>query len=305
MLTSIDCRRKSYKIRLRKFGLRKNVMVQEEDVPQVMQLVSQAKKGKDPGAELHERVRLATGQVVDVERLRAYLRRRKTQVDPDAPPSPEMTSNAPFARRLPPRTSLIPPTVEAPDIIRLPELVFAEIKTHVSIRFSTAPVTSNEEIVGSRNPLITQAHTTIEKAANLLAIGNLEEAISRLKLVPRHMEILLSEQEVEPPSLQLLIWKTGISLIASASLSGLEKDIDMVVKSLFRYLEYLSLKSTSLSPQIRNILGALSALSRMDGPWMQETAFRGLVAMLDYQDLQREFQSNNIQALSYPHVCSG
>lgn len=302
MRFSHDYSQKAYKLHLRKFGVRKNVRVQKQEVPQVLQLISRVKNAKDSGVS-KERVRLATGQVVDIERLEAYLRRRKLLADEDDPSSsdsddhmsPELMFNAyAAANRLRfhrAHAVLIPPTVDAPDTIRLPEWIFSELRSHVSSKFSDGPAASNEEITKPSNPLVTQAHDTIGEAANLLAAGQLEDAIAWLKLAPRQMEILLTEQEREPPSLQLLIWRMGISLIASARMSGLEADLEQVARSLIRYLGYLSTKSKSLSPQIRNILSALSALSRIDGPWMFETASRGIIAMLDQHDLRRKFQA--------------
>lgn len=278
------CRKKTYKTQLKKFGIRKNVFLDEKDTFQALQLISWARDAERTGRGpelLDSRVKLASGQVVGFKRLASHLERKKigvhgrgSKLTPAA-----AHSNSPAFHKL--------RAIDAPDAIRLPELVFSDVARYVSAKFSIGPAPLNPEIKGPSNPLAIQAHSAIDNAAHLLEDGKLEDAIVQLRLVPERMKVLLGKGDIEPPMTLFLIWKTIISLIASAAGAGVQ--IEGTVKSLVRYTATICHTSASLSPQLRRILAALSQLSQIEGSLMFETAVRGFMCMLAQQDLARKY----------------
>lgn len=181
----------------------------------------------------------------------------------------------------------MPRNIDGPDVFRLPELVFLDVARYISQKFSVGPAALNPEIRGLNSPLAIEAHSTIEDAANLLADGRLKDAIVQLRVAPERLKRLLGNGDVEPPMTLFLIWKTIVSLIASARWAGL--DVEETVKSLVRYTATICNASPSISPQIRRILAALSQLAQIDGYLMFQTAEQGILCMCAQQDLARKY----------------
>lgn len=227
-----------------------------------------------------QRVKLATGQVITFKRLASHLGRKKLSVDTQW----QKKNVTPV--RIPSTASPMPRYIDGPDIFRLPELIFLDVARYTSERFSDGPATLNPEIRGPSDPLALQAHSTIDDAANLLAEGNLEDAIVQLKVAPERMKLLLGNGDVEPPMTLFLIWKTIVSLTASAKWAGL--DVAETVKSLVRYIASICSTQTSISPQLRRIVNALSIMSQIDGYVMFKTAEQGILCMCAQQDLARK-----------------
>ncbi|KAJ4396493.1 hypothetical protein N0V93_000712 [Gnomoniopsis smithogilvyi] len=267
--------KKSYKAQLKKRGINKNVRLDQKDVSQALQLVRKAEKN---GLDLaDQRVKLASGQVVTFKRLASHLGRKKLTVDDrwkkvNVTMAQESLAESPL--------SLV---INGPDIFRLPELVFLDVARYVSQKFSDGPAALNPEIRGPNNPLAIQAHSTIDDAANLLADGKLEDAIVQLRVAPELMNMLLANGDVEPPMTLFLIWKTIVSLTASAKWANL--DVEETVKSLVRYIASICNAQTSISPQLRRIVAALSKMSQIDGHLMFSTAEQGILCMCAQQDL--------------------
>ncbi|KAJ4423632.1 hypothetical protein N0V82_001655 [Gnomoniopsis sp. IMI 355080] len=243
-----------------------------QDILQALQLIKKAEKS---GLELaDQRVKLASGQVVTLKRLASHLGRKKLAVD-----SQWKKTDSAAARG----HAAMPRVIDGPDIFRLPELVFLDVARYVSEKFSVGPAVLNPEIRGPRDPLAIQAHSTIEDAANLLADGKLQDAIVQLRVAPERIRRLLGTGNVEPPMTLFLIWKTIVSLTASAKWAGL--DVEDTVKSLVRYIASICSTEFSLSPQLRRIVTTLSKMSQIDGYAMFKTAEQGISCMFAQQDL--------------------
>ncbi|CAN8101902.1 unnamed protein product [Discula destructiva] len=273
--------KKTYKARLRKFGIKKNVSLGGQDVKYVLKLIAQAKYAEQSGlAVVDSPVKLASGQVVGVKKLASHLERKNITVEN-------------HWRRLNPAdasvllhhaaTGPMPHAIDAPDVYRLPEVVFSDTARYVAAKFSAGPAFLNPETRGPNTPVAIQAHSAVDGAAGLLAEGRLEDAILLLKGVPERLQALLGNGEVEPPMTLFLIWKMIVSLIASAAVAGVEAE--QVVKSLVRYTATIGAASASLSPQLRRITGALSQMSLMEGPLMFETATQAFLSMFAHHDL--------------------
>lgn len=271
--------KKTYKTQLKKFGIKKNVRLGGKDALQAVQLI---KGAEELGLELADKqVRLPSGQVVGFERLARHVGRKKLTVGgAGIQPHPHKFSRHASA------TSPMPRSVDGPDAFRLPELVLLDVARYISQKFSVGPAALNPEIRGPDNPLAIEAHSTIEDAANLLADGKLKDAIVQLRVAPERLKRLLGNGDVEPPMTLFLIWKTIVSLTASARWAGL--DVEETVKSLVRYTAIICNASPSISPQIRRILSALSQLAQIDGHLMFRTAEQGILCMCAQHDLARK-----------------
>lgn len=242
------------------------------------------KKAGKSGLELaDQRITLASGQVVTLKRLANHLGRKKLAVDSQGKQTSSMAARS---------HSALPCVIDGPDIFRLPELVFLDVARYVSEKFSAGPAVLNPEIRGPVDPLAIQAHSTIEDAANLLADGKLQDAIVQLRLAPERIMRLLATGNIEPPMTLFLIWKTIVSLTASAKWAGL--DVEDTVKSLVRYIASICSTQSSISPQLRRIMTALSKMSHIDGYTMFKTAEQGISCMFAQQDLFRESPPQSI-----------
>lgn len=288
--------KKTYKTQLRKSGIKKNVRLGSKDALQAVQLI---KGAQELGLELADKqVRLPSGQVVGFKRLASHVGRKKLAVGGHwVQPRPVEFSRHASA------TSPMPRGINGPDVFRLPELVLLDVARYISQRFSVGPAVLNPEIRGPDSPLAIEAHSTIEDAANLLADGKLRDAIVQLRVAPERLKRLLGNGDVEPPMTLFLIWKTVVSLVASARWAGL--DVEETVKSLLRYIATLCNASTSISPQIRRIVVALSQLAQIDGSLMFKTAEQGILCMCAQQDLARKCLLKSGSLLEFLQSCSG
>lgn len=299
------CREKVYKSRLKSFGLRKNVVLREKDLPQVLQLVSRARRAENYGRD--SKVKLATGQVVSLGRLTSHLKRKATPGQDGHFTDLDLAAVYYLSGADP----MLPRNMDAPDAIRLPQLIFSDVANYVSMRFGVVRLpqfvfsnagssyvsmrfgvstgSSTLEIPPPVYPPASQALSTIENVSHLLANGEIQAAIAQLQVVPQRINLLLEDGNIEPPLTLMLIWKTIVSLIEAATTARAE--VVGVVKSLVRYTASKATASRSISPQFQRIVSALSELSQIDGPLLYETAARAWICTYAQHDIIRESSS--------------
>lgn len=252
-----------------------------KDVLEVLQLMSQAQAaGKhDPDSK----VKLATGQIVSIARLASHLNRKRTKGTHSRCTGADLAAACDFVGAHP----SLPRNVDAPDPVRLPQLIFADVQDYVFMRFSIGPASPDSDTRTPIYSLARRAHSTIDNAARLLADGDVQGAIAQLKVVPEQVKLLLESDNVEPPMTLILIWKTALFLIASTT--TVRAEVEGIAKSLVRYTASIFNTSRSLSPQVQRIVRALSELSQIDGSLMYETAIQGWMCMYAQHDAASKY----------------
>lgn len=295
--TRVETRAKMYKLWLKRLGIRKNVRLQQQDIPYVLQLTSKASRAGPCG-----QVKLASGQVVDIERLASHLHRKRASPGLDALAGDGVDLDR-FARAVchySGHNYALPPRIDEPDALRLPQLVLSDVESYIgsfgpglgsvvlglfteptlcsnyiSMRFQVQSLdTSEPDPIMSIPPLARHVHLAIDTAAYFLANDEVDSAIAQLKIVPERIRLSLAGRGKEPPLTLALIWKVTLFLITSASTA--RPELEGIVRSLLKYIASIIGSSRTISPALRRIVNNLSDLYSIDGHLLNETAARGL-----------------------------
>lgn len=298
---------KAYKARLKQDGLLKNITLKSpEDIEATLQVLAHAQEAATRQAGSPSRsgaaaattittitttsggraagVQLANGHVVTFERLAVHLRRKRMLVDHHA--GHYGAGSSPWA----------PSHLGAPGPWRTAQQIFAKSWEYKARRLKDDPHGGGGGRTSQGPPVVAAAaaaaagrreeaidytpwYDTVMYARDLLRQGHFADAVALLRLAPAQLTQML---RAEPPAALDLILGPIFSLISAAP-QGADLRIQMVVKSLVRYLAAASAEMDGLSPDLRAVVGLLSRLSTEDGSSLYETAIRARKCMLDLE----------------------
>ncbi|ROW02542.1 hypothetical protein VMCG_06150 [Cytospora schulzeri] len=264
---------KMYKVRLRRWGCSKYIKTKAEDVASLPDLLLNE-------GELQGPVQLASGRVVDAERLTSHLlRKRGISVTTSRKGSQPSEIHGVNDQGPSPSDMAVNP----PDIFYVSEAILADTRNYVSGRLM-----SNKAFV-SKGGCATIV-STFYSIRDLLRDGNLDEAVSLLRQAPKQMDSLL---RYEPPR----ILEHLFMIIAHLrDIPG--EQVSRTVRALVRYAAAAAAADLGWPPQhpLRRILSAFAILSEQDAPAQYDLATRGwkcLIEMLDCQLGTPECSSSN------------
>lgn len=249
-----------YKVRLRRWGSSKYIKTKAEDVAPLSSLLG--------GGEHHGPVKLASGLVVDADRLACHLL-RKRGIRVTAGREASQPSRSHRAATQLPLPSIM--AVKPPDVLYVSEAVLADTRTYVSGRMMDMAFSNRGECA----PITITFYTS----RNLLRDGKLNEAVALLREAPRQMNDLLRHES--PRILEDLF-------MVIAYLRGIPGE--PITKSVKALIRYTAAAATELGwpPQhpLWRILSGFATISEQNALVQYDLATRGwkcLVEMLDSQ----------------------
>lgn len=198
-------RSKMYKVRIKQWGYSKNIRTTSEDVGSLMNIVSET---KGP-------VLLATGRVVDSQRLALHLRRKKEGI---------VHTSQPVARtRWPPSPQL--PSIRPPDVFYVSEAVLTHTRGYMWAQMIDA-----DFVLGrTAHPDSKQVTDSMHLLRDLLRGDKVDEAVVLLKQVPGQINALLRH---EPPQILNRIFLMVVHLL---SVPGQQERVGGIIKALVNY----------------------------------------------------------------------
>lgn len=191
-----------YKLRIKQWGYSKNIRTVSEDVGSLMDSVNETKRP----------VVLATGRVVDPQRLALHLRRKKEGVVQTAQP------------RAQPRCPQ-PPSIRPPDIFYISEAVLTHTRGYMYGQ------TIDVDFVSGRtaHPESRQVTDSMHMLRGLLRADKVDEAVVFLRQVPGQIHALLRH---EPPQILNRIFTMVVHLL---SVPGQQQRFGRAIKALVNY----------------------------------------------------------------------
>lgn len=191
-----------YKLRIKQWGYSKNIRTVSEDVGSLMDSVNETKRP----------VVLATGRVVDPQRLALHLRRKKEGVVQTAQP------------RAQPRCPQ-PPSIRPPDIFYISEAVLSHTRGYMYGQ------TVDVDFVSGRtaHPESRQVTDSMHMLRGLLRADKVDEAVVFLRQVPGQIHALLRH---EPPQILNRIFTMVVHLL---SVPGQQQRVGRAIKALVNY----------------------------------------------------------------------
>lgn len=252
---------KMYKVRLRQWGSSKYIKTRAEDAASLPNLLGGG-GGGGGGGEHHGPVRLASGLVVDADRLACHLLRKRGLKA--SQPSRSRSHHA--AIQLPLPSSM---TINPPDTLYVAEAVLADTRTYASGRMA--------DIAFANRGICAPITVTFYTSRNLLREGKLDEAVALLHEAPRQMDDLLRRES--PRILEDLF----MVIAYLRSIPG--EPVTRSVKALIRYTAAAAAE-LGWPPQhpLRRILSGFAMISEQDALAQYDLATRGwkcLIEMLD------------------------
>jgi hypothetical protein len=255
-----------YKVRLRQWGSSKYIKTRAEDAASLPNLLG----GGRGGGEHRGPVRLASGLVVDADRLACHLLRKRglpATAGPKASRPSKIRSRSHHAANQPPLPSFM--TIKPPDILYVSEAVLADTRTYVSGRMV--------DMAFANRGICAPITVTFYTSRNLLREGKHDEAVALLREAPRQMDDLLRRES--PRILEDLF-------MVIAYLRGIPGE--PVTKSVKALIRYTAAAAAELGwpPQhpLRRILSGFAMISEQDALAQYDLATRGwkcLIEMLD------------------------
>ncbi|KAG8157721.1 hypothetical protein KVR01_012383 [Diaporthe batatas] len=241
---------KMYKVRMKQWGYSKNIRTVSEDVRSLMDSVNQTDRS----------VVLATGRVVDSQRLALHLRRKKQGlVRATLPPLPH------------------PPSIRPPDIFHISEAVLAHTRGYMYGQ------TIDVEFVSGRtaHPETKQVTDSMHMLRGLLRADKLDEAVVFLRKVPDQIRALLRH---EPPQILNRIFTMVVHLL---SVPGQQERVGRIVKALVNYAAAAAAEPNlgwSDRHPVRRVLQGLASLDDQDTLALHDLAVRAWKCLLDATD---------------------
>ncbi|KAL1861797.1 hypothetical protein Daus18300_008613 [Diaporthe australafricana] len=245
---------KMFKVRIKQWGYSKNIKTTTEDVDSLMNSMSERRRP----------VVLATGRVVDSNRLALHLRRKKesvlqTGIQPTSPPSPQ------------------PPTIRPPDVFYISEAVLTYTRGYMYGQ------TINVEFVGGRtaHPESKQITDSMHLLRDLLRGEKVDEAVILLRQVPSQINALLRH---EPPQILNRIFTMIVHIL---SVPGQQQRAGGIIKALVNYAAAAAAEPNlgwSEHHPLRKVLQSLAALNDRDALTLHDLAVRAWKCLLETTD---------------------
>lgn len=198
-------RSKMYKVRIKQWGYSKNIRTASEDIGSLMSTVTET---KGP-------VVLATGRVVDSQRLALHLRRKKESLVQTAQPRAQARWPSPPQ----------PPSIRPPDVFYISEAVLTHTRGYMC-----AQVIDADFVLGrSAHPDSKQVTDSMHLLRDLLRGEKMDEAVVLLRQVPGQINALLRH---EPPQILNRIFLMVVHLL---SVPGQQERVGGIIKALVKY----------------------------------------------------------------------
>lgn len=198
-------RSKMYKVRIKQWGYSKNIRTTSEDVGSLMNTVTGT---KGP-------VVLATGRVVDSQRLALHLRRKKESI---------VQTVRPIAQaKWPP--SLRPPSIRPPDVFYVSEAVLTNTRGYMWAQMIDADFVAGR----TAHPDSRKVTDSMYLLRDLVRDDKMDEAVVLLKQVPGQINALLRH---EPPQILNRIFLLVVHLL---SVPGQQQRVGGIIKALVKY----------------------------------------------------------------------
>lgn len=261
------------KTRLKKWGYSKNVSVKSDEVESLMELIFEAESQGDV-RKASTAVTLATGRTVGLDRVAAHLRRKR--VPPDVVHKATQLSLARYHRggvgfgsSGSGPTSPTALLVDAPDIFRLPELIFSGVNSYVRGQYGSPGVLYLIK-TGTREDL--RVYDLTIPARKLLVQNKPDEALALLRAAPARIRDLLASDR---PTILRCILSSVINLLSAPG----GRELDDAVRALVRYVSAVAADAEQWSPEhpLRRLFQALSQASDQS---LLEIAIRGYKCLL-------------------------
>lgn len=276
---------RSYKRRVAEWGWRKNIQVQDgvDDRAVHEALKSRYVAATDPSTEppqppqqnhkttttKRSHVRLASGQLVDVDRLAQHVRRKcarasgaeQHRAQQDAAPAHAHTQHA----------IQLPWTVRTPEALRLYEVIFVHSRSYTYGRHDNVSDIRSAAAVLSRDKLAAhrwgQFATSVQAA---LAEQNLHEALVRMRAAPEEVATIIATQ---PSNIlcSFFMFVLQISCWRAADACAV-RQFWALLKALFRYGATLA-RAEGLRGE-HPLMQVLQNLASVPDEEMSEVAFR-------------------------------
>lgn len=256
------------KTRLKKWGYSKNVSVRSEEVESLMELIFEAESQGDV-RKTSTAVTLATGRTVGLDRVAAHLRRKRVP-----PTVVQKASQLSLARyHNPGASSSSSPTalrLDAPDIFRLPEAIFADVNSYVHGQYGTPGVLYLIKTGTGEDLRVYDLTVSVRK---LLVQDKPDEALALLRAAPSRINDLLASDR---PTILRCILSSIINLLSAP---GGRAELGDTVKALIRYIAAVAADAARWPPEhpLRRLFHGLSQAS---DEALLEIAIRGYKCLL-------------------------
>ncbi|KAG6357967.1 hypothetical protein INS49_013850 [Diaporthe citri] len=196
---------KMYKVRIKQWGYSKNIRTTTEDVGSLMSTVSETRRP----------VVLATGRVVDSQRLALHLRRKKETVVQTTQPTAQ--ARWPSSPR--------PPSIRPPDVFYISEAVLTHTRGYMYAQMIDA-----DFVLGrTAHPDSKQVTDSMHLLRDLVRDEKMDEAVVLLRQVPGQINALL---RYEPPQILNRIFLMAVHLL---SVPGQKERVGRIIKALVNY----------------------------------------------------------------------
>lgn len=259
------------KTRLKKWGYSKNVSVKSEEIEPLMEMIFDAERQGDVRRTATE-VTLAGGRVVGLDRVAAHLRRKRIPTNVVQKAQLTLARGGHGQQPLPPGSW----SVDAPDVFRLPESIFADIRGYVYAR-SGDPGAVNMVRTSTKEGM--QILDLVIAARNFFAQDRLTEALALLRLAPaRIKQLMASNLETIPRSLFLLF----INLLYVQDAERLNES----VRALVRFVAAVVTDASSQWPSQHPLRRIFTSLSQADDQSLTDIVLRCYKCLLlSYESL--------------------
>lgn len=194
-----------YKVRIKQWGYSKNIRTTTEDVGLLMSTVSETKRP----------VVLATGRVVDSQRLALHLRRKKESVVQTTQPTAQA--------RWP--SSPQPPSIRPPDVFYISEAVLNHTRGYMHAQIIDADFVAGR----AAHPDSKQVTDSMHLLRDLIRGEKMDEAVVLLRQVPGQINALL---RYEPPQILNRIFLMVVHLL---SVPEQKERVGRIIKALVNY----------------------------------------------------------------------
>lgn len=250
------------KTRLKKWGYSKNVSIKSEEVEPLMELIFEAESQGDVRKTSTE-VTLAGGRVVGLDRVAAHLRRKRVPTTVIQKASQLSVARYHHGGRSPSPTSLF---MDAPDVFRIPEGVFADLRNYVygQLEHDTTPV----DLVQSAITQDKAVFDLVFAVRNFYAQGKVAEAIALLGAAPNRLKLLLDSNPPTIPRCMLLF------LIYLLSVPG-SNQLKETIKALTRYAAAVATDPSSQWSPLHPVRRMLVGLGQLEANSLREVAIHG------------------------------
>ncbi|KAK7718268.1 hypothetical protein SLS63_010441 [Diaporthe eres] len=239
---------KMYKVRIKQWGYSKNIRTTSEDVGSLMSTVSETKRP----------VVLATGRVVDSQRLALHLRRKRGSV---------MQTTQPTAQAIRP-----------PDVFYISEAVLTHTRGYMYAQIIDADFVAGR----TAHPDSKQVTDSMHLLRDLIRGEKMDEAVALLRQVPGQINILLRN---EPPQILNRIFLMVVHLL---SVPEQKERVGRIIKALVNYAAAAAAEPNlgwSEHHPLRKVLQGLAALNDQDALTLHNLALRAWKCLLETTDI--------------------